>query len=154
MRRFALTFLYLLIFWMLFAGKLTYEEFVLGTFVSLAIAQMTYRFVIPERGDINTVDRVLALLRFTIVFIVEEIKAHIFLLRAVITGKSHAGVVVLKKPFKSEFANFVVLNGITLTPGTLTVEVKDDDAIIHCFNVKRSKNVGRSFMKTLKGAFK
>ena len=84
---------------------------------------------------------------------IEEIKAHVLVFRAVVSGKTHPGVIRIKKPFKSDFANFLVFNGITFTPGTLTVEINDEHATIHCLNIMRSRNAGVKFVEALRGAF-
>ena len=153
MRRFALTFLMLMAAWILITGSVSYEEIVLGTFVSLAVAQMIYKLAIPARGDIKIVDGLLALLKFLIVLFVEEIKAHIFVLKAIVTGKTRAGLLEIEKPFKSEIANYFVLNGITLTPGTFTLEV-NDRVLVHCMDVRKSKDAGSRYAEVLRGAFK
>ena len=45
------------------------------------------------------------------------------------------GIVKVKTSLKSEFAKTILANSITLTPGTLTVEVNGDDFYVHWINV-------------------
>jgi multicomponent Na+:H+ antiporter subunit E len=45
------------------------------------------------------------------------------------------GIVKVKTNLKNEFAKTILANSITLTPGTLTVEVDGDDFYVHWINV-------------------
>ncbi len=41
------------------------------------------------------------------------------------------GIVRVKSSLKSEFAKMLLANSITMTPGTITVDIIDDDFYIH-----------------------
>jgi multicomponent Na+:H+ antiporter subunit E len=45
------------------------------------------------------------------------------------------GIVRVKTNLKNDFAKTILANSITLTPGTLTVEVNGDDFYVHWINV-------------------
>ena len=45
------------------------------------------------------------------------------------------GIVRIKTSLTSEFAKTILANSITLTPGTLTVEVDGEDFYVHWINV-------------------
>lgn len=45
------------------------------------------------------------------------------------------GIVKVKTGLKSELAKTILANSITLTPGTLTVEMDEDDYYIHWINI-------------------
>ncbi len=154
MRRFALSFIILLSVWILTTGRLSYEELVLGSFVSLAIAQLVYKFMIPRRGELNIVDRLISMLKFLVVLFVEEVKAHSRVTKAIITGDINPGLMRMKKPFKSEIANYFVLNGITFTPGTLTVVADDNDnVVVHCLDIEKTREPGSGYMDTFREVF-
>jgi multicomponent Na+:H+ antiporter subunit E len=65
------------------------------------------------------------------------------------------GIVEVKTKLKSKFARMLLANSITLTPGTLTVDVKDDSFFIHWIDVKNedveaaSKEIVEKFEKYL-----
>lgn len=46
------------------------------------------------------------------------------------------GIVRVKTRLKSPFARMLLCNSITLTPGTLTIDIIGDDIYVHCINVK------------------
>ena len=52
-------------------------------------------------------------------------------------------LVTMKTSLKSEFARFVFANSITLTPGTVTVELEDDTLVIHAIDAKSAGDTMR-----------
>jgi len=65
------------------------------------------------------------------------------------------GIVKIKTKIKSGMGRAILANSITLTPGTFTVDIKDDTLYIHCIKVKdtdvekASKNIAGKFEKIL-----
>ena len=72
------------------------------------------------------------------VFFIELIKSNLDVTRRVLTPSLpiNPGFVEVKTKLKSKFARMLLANTITLTPGTLTVEVKDDSYFIHWIDVE------------------
>jgi multicomponent Na+:H+ antiporter subunit E len=56
----------------------------------------------------------------------------------VITGKINPGIVKISPNLKTDFGITMLANSITLTPGTLSVDIDEDsnDLYIHWINVK------------------
>ena len=48
------------------------------------------------------------------------------------------GIVEVKTKLKSRLGRLILANSITLTPGTFTVEIRDDSLFIHWIDVKGS----------------
>lgn len=65
-------------------------------------------------------------------------KANVDVAYRVITGKINPGIIKLKTGLKTDFGVMLLANSITLTPGTLTVEVDEEtnDLYVHWINVK------------------
>ena len=69
------------------------------------------------------------------------------------------GIVKVKTGLKSEMARTFLANSITLTPGTMTVDIKDDHLYIHWINVRHtevedaSKDIVSRFEPLLKKIF-
>jgi len=65
------------------------------------------------------------------------IKANIDVAYRVITGKINPGIVKISPQLKSDAAITMLANSITLTPGTLSVDIDEDnnDLYIHWINV-------------------
>jgi multicomponent Na+:H+ antiporter subunit E len=54
----------------------------------------------------------------------------------------NAGIVKVKTKLKSPMGRLILTNSITLTPGTLTVDIKDDTLYIHWIDVKDKEESG------------
>lgn len=72
-------------------------------------------------------------------FLFALIKANLKVAYAVITGKTRTAIVEIDPMLKNDFAIAMLADSITLTPGTLTLEVKDDKLYVHCLNAKSAK---------------
>jgi len=70
-------------------------------------------------------------------FFIELTKANLDVAYRVITGRIRPGIIRLKTDMKTDFALLMLANSITLTPGTLTVDVdeKTNDLFIHVINI-------------------
>jgi multicomponent Na+:H+ antiporter subunit E len=68
--------------------------------------------------------------------------ANIEVAYRVITGKIRPGIVRIKPDLKTNLGRTILANSITLTPGTLTVDIdeKNGDIIVHWINVKETES--------------
>ena len=70
-------------------------------------------------------------------FFLEMAKANLDVAYRVITGRIRPGIVRVKAGMKTDMGALFLANSITLTPGTLTVNIDDEtnDLFIHMINV-------------------
>ncbi len=156
MKRFAAIFLLCLSIWMFLSGP-KFQEFVVACITSLIIANLTYKYVFSSKFEV-TPYKIFSFIQFLIVWIIEEIKSCFSMSKKIITGvdEKNVGFVKVKIPFKSKFGNFLVFNGITLTPGTISVELDESKKIatIHSVDLKNAKNGYYKYVDALKGGFR
>jgi multicomponent Na+:H+ antiporter subunit E len=71
------------------------------------------------------------------VFIEELVRANLNVLRLVLSPRIHIepGIIEIQTTLKSPIGRLVLANSITLTPGTLVVDIKGDTLFIHWINV-------------------
>ena len=74
---------------------------------------------------------------YIFVFIFELIKANLDVATRVISPSLpiNPGIVEVKTRLKSKIGRLALANSITLTPGTLTVDIKEDSLFIHWIDV-------------------
>lgn len=74
---------------------------------------------------------------YIFVFIYELFKANFDVAFRVISPKLpiNPGIVKVKTKLKSDFGRMMLANSITLTPGTLTVDIKDEFIYVHWIDV-------------------
>ena len=120
-------------------GLWSIEEILLGLILSLIagfISQAT--FVKKDMRMINPVRWILFLAYLIGPFFIALAKANIDVAYRVITGKINPGIVKISPNLKTDLGITMLANSITLTPGTLSVDIDEDtrDLYIHWINVK------------------
>jgi multicomponent Na+:H+ antiporter subunit E len=75
------------------------------------------------------------------VFFFNLAKANIDVAYRVLTGRINPGIVRIKPGLKTDLGRTVLANSITLTPGTLTVDVDKEkgDLFVHWINVQETR---------------
>ena len=75
---------------------------------------------------------------YVLVFLVELVKSNLDVARRILTPSLpiNPGIVEVKTKLTSKMARMLLANSISLTPGTLTVDLIDDKLFIHWIDVK------------------
>ena len=100
---------------------------------------------------------IIAMIGYIFMFAWEIVKANWDVAKRVVTPtvNINPGVVKIKTKLKSNLGRLVLANSITLTPGTLTIDVIDDTLYIHWIDVstqdvqKASEEIAAVFEKYL-----
>lgn len=118
--------------WVLLTGSLAVDELLMGAVVAAGVALATPRSPLFSGFVINAATP-LSLLRYLVHFIVALIKANLDMARRVLTPALplNPAVVEIQTKLESRLGRLLLANSITLTPGTLTVDVKDQRLIVH-----------------------
>lgn len=132
--------------WLLLTWKFELSSILVGLFISLAVSLFFGELltVTPQRA-LNPV-RYFWLLCYIPVFLWEMIKANIDVAYRVLHPKLpiNPGIVKIKTNLKSEVSKTFLANSITLTPGTMTIDIKEDELYIHWIDVKSKEVSGAS----------
>jgi len=138
MSKFIFSFIIYFAFWLAFTTSLQTDEVIAGALVALLMALLTGKHF-SDDGMKNLSPRKLwyALL-YLFVFLWEMLKANLDVARRVITPKIpiNPGIVEVPTKLQSNVAKLALANSITLTPGTLTVDIIDDKLYIHWIDVR------------------
>ncbi len=138
MKNFSITFLILMIVWVLLNNTFQPDILIVGAVIALFLSfflckkcELFTEMNFTPKGLIYTII-------FLGVFFIELIKSNLDVTRRVLSPSLpiNPGFVEVKTKLKSKFARMLLANTITLTPGTLTVEVKDDSYFIHWIDVE------------------
>ena len=118
-------------FWVLLTWRFTFEELAAGALVSAAVALFSARFFIHEDATwLLNPGRFLSLLRFWLgTFPVEMFKANVDMARRCFGGCKNVNPGIVKVPveLESDYGQAALANAITLTPGTITLDIAEDD---------------------------
>ena len=99
--------------------------------------------------------RVIRLARFTIFFFKEVIVSNIRIMIEVLTPTHYMqpGVVAVPLDAKTDLEIFLLANLVTLTPGTLSLEVSDDRKTLYIHAMYVDKDDLKTFRKRVKEDF-
>ena len=127
----------LFIIWVIANGTLAFDTLIAGAVVSAIIALAFASF-----SQVYSVIRwspkvVFYYLMYLSVFIIELVKANLNVMRLVFSPRIDIkpGIVEIKTELKSPIGRLALANSITLTPGTLVVDIKGNSLFIHWINI-------------------
>ncbi len=132
------TVLMLFLIWLLLTGKATLDEVLTGIFVAIIISLFTGSLV-SKRGMFHFLpEQLWGKVKFIFVFMIELVKANVDVAKRVLSPKIplNPGIVRVKTKLVYPNDKLWLANSITLTPGTMTLDVKDDELFIHWIDVK------------------
>jgi len=133
LRHYALVFGVCLLLWMLLVGSLDAQELLAGVVVSAAVTLLFgSRFGILTGFRFSLLAPVYILI-YLGYFMVALVRANLDLALRVISPSLpiNPALVEIKTTLKSPLGRLLLANSITLTPGTLTVDVLDDTLLVH-----------------------
>lgn len=130
-------YLLFLAIWIILNGRITLEIVLFG----LAIATVMFLFVCKFMGysikkELWLFKNFFLLLWYVIVLVVEILKANFTVVKMIFSVKYQIepALVSFRSPLKTGFANFLLANSITLTPGTITVSAENGEFTVHCLD--------------------
>ena len=138
-RSFSTLIIYFL-FWLAYTASFAAEEMIIGIIIATLLSLFTYKSFTQIKSDNNIFKRIISFVAYIPIFIIEMVKANIDVARRVINPNLpiNPGIVKINTDLSSDYAKLFLANSITLTPGTLTMDVKDDSLYIHWIDVASS----------------
>lgn len=137
-------FLTLMLLWVLFNGRLTWEIVAFGAAVSALITLFAGRCLgYSPKKALAALKRLWRARAYPAALIREIVKSNIALVKLV--WQPHIEVkprlVSFRTPVKSPLARELLSNSITLTPGTITASLEGDELKVHCLDESFSDGI-------------
>lgn len=145
----------LFILWVIFNGKINTEIAVLGVIFSLLITMFTQKFFFHEtRNTKHIIKESFMTVAYIGVLIIEILKANFAVLTVMLGSKIEIEpcFCYFKTDLKDPIHRILLANSITLTPGTITVELSEDGLYkVHCLDKSFAPGMDDSiFVKMLR----
>ena len=122
--------LFLFALWLILSGSLHFQNLFVGLAVSYAIALLYVKMFKDE-----TVYRfsVSAFLGYLVVLFKNLLKSNIQINKRILSKEMNisAAIVAVETDLDSDWKKLLLANSITLTPGTLTLDIKGNTLFIH-----------------------
>ncbi len=150
-----------LIFWLLLTFSLTTPNIIVGIVAALATSILFGRFFVTSVSKLLHPHRYFWFIVYLIIFIWECLKANIEVAYRVLHPAMpiKPGIVKIKIDLKTDIAKTTLANSITMTPGTITVDIIDDYIYVHWIYISTdnpdeySQKVSGKFEKYIKKIF-
>ena len=150
-----------LIFWLLITFNLTLANIIVGILASLITTQLFAKYFFSGVIKVIQPQRYFWLIIYLFIFLWECIKANFDVAYRVLHPAMpiKPGIVKVKTGLKSDFARTMLANSITMTPGTITVDIIDDYSYVHWIYVSSedpevySRKMSGRFEKYIKQIF-
>ena len=124
--------------WLLLTWTTNVQNLIVGGVVSLIVGLIFGNLFIEAPAKVFQFGRWFWFILYIPVFTWEMAKANFDVAYRVLHPKMPItpGIVKVKTKLKSEMGKVFLANSITLTPGTFTIDLKDDILYIHWINVR------------------
>ncbi|MBR4724908.1 MAG: Na+/H+ antiporter subunit E [Lachnospiraceae bacterium] len=147
-------FLLLTLLWIVFNGRFTIEVLLFGVAISGLICFFLVRFFgYSFRKELRALKILPDLIIYIFVLLIEIIKANFTVMKLILFKAREIEPVVVHfhTDLKSRYAKVLLANSITLTPGTITSSMHDDEYYVHCLDKKLGNGISDSvFVRRLK----
>jgi len=136
--RFIITFLTMAGGWLLFTWSIDPGSLLAGAAASLVVASLTYTIFVEEQeaGRRAHLFRPHMMIVFLLVLVFNMYVASFQVLYRIIRGKINPGVVHFRTHLKTDIARVAMTSAITLTPGTITLNLDDDHLVVHWLDTR------------------
>ena len=123
--------------WIIFNGRVTLEIILFGIAISGLMFAFVCRFMDYSMEKERVFYRKFPLFcKYVVLLVKEIIKANLAVCHLILTRREVAEPVIVKvhTNLKTETARVILANSITLTPGTITVSLTEQELLVHCLD--------------------
>ena len=149
--------------WLMLTGIQDVQEIVAGVIVAALVAIFSGHFLVTSTKKNSFIKRVLYGIRYILKFLWEMIKANLHVAWIVIHPRLpvRPGIIKIHSELKKDVSLTMLANSITLTPGTLTIDIDEQqhNLYIHLIDVlstdveENTKHIGARFEPLLTEVF-
>ena len=148
----AVLFTVLLLLWLLLSRPFSYQELIAGAAVAIVLS------LLPLPGSkiyseiVLWPKKLFYAVAYLIHFLIAVVQSNLDVAFRVLSPRLpiNPGIVRVRTRLKSSLGRLILANSITLTPGTITVEVRGDELFIHWINIQAA-DIDESTQKIVAG---
>lgn len=133
--------------WVVYNGQITLEIAVFGLAIAGALFAFSCKFMdYSVQKELNNYKKVFQLIGYVFLLIREILKANVSVIRMILTEKEEADPVLVsfRSDLKTTTGKAFLANAITLTPGTITVQLEEDRYTVHCLDEAMAEGLDES----------
>ncbi len=140
-------FLLYFLLWVIFNGNFTLEIAVFGVVIAAAVFAFTCKFadysIEKEKMLFRNFFRII---RYVVVLVIEIVKANFAVVHLIWSEERDADLAfaTFQGSFMAAAGRSALANAITLTPGTITVQLEDNVYTVHCLDESLAEGIDES----------
>lgn len=146
-------FLLLFALWLIFNGRITLEIVIIGAVICSAIYFFCCRFMgFSFKKDKKILKEIPYIVQYIGNLLFEVVKAAVLTSKLIFKKEQpKPSLIKFKTDLKTNTARVLLANSITLTPGTITVDLVGNEYTIHCLDKSFGDGIDESsFVKLLR----
>lgn len=153
MRAYIVVFLSTFLLWVLLTGSMAIEELGAGLLVASVVSAVSTPHLSVFNGLKIHPAALLHLIHYLVYFFIALVRANLDMARRILSPSLpiNPGIVEVETSLESPLGRMLLANSITLTPGTLTVDLKEDRLLIHWINVPEGIDVAAATRRIAAG---
>ncbi len=135
------------LFWIMLNGRVTAEIAVFGVVISLFLYVFAWKNLgYSPRHELILLRNLPLVLLFLLLLIKEVTVSTITMCGFIFNQKYIPEPVIVHfyTPIQSDFLQVVLANAISLTPGTITIRLRDGEFQVHCYDKTMAKGIDDS----------
>lgn len=139
-------FILFFLFWIFLNGKFTLELVIIGLILSAIVYAFACFFLsFSFKKDIKLCKCIPLLLFYVLVLILEVVKSNLNIISLIWSSKHpEPEIVHFKVDLNTRFLRVIYANSITLTPGTITILIDDDQYVVHALRKEYASGINNS----------
>ena len=141
-------FILIFIFWFLLSGMTNLLMIMLGLFSSFLVVWIINKMDLVDHEvsfhNFNIGKLIMYFFWLLREIIVSNLKVCLYIVTP--NKKINPEIIKIKSSQNSEFANVLYANSITLTPGTVTIDVDKNDFIVHTLDTQFKESLEKNIM--------
>lgn len=137
-------FILLFLLWLIFNGTVTVETVIFGIVISGLIYWFGCNFMgMSPKKEWRYIKKAGVFLEFVAVLFVEVIKANVITIRTILSHRYEIEPVIVSfdAHFETRLCRVLFANSITLTPGTITVDIIGDRYKVHALDISYTEGI-------------
>ncbi len=137
-----------LVLWMILNGRITWEVFLTGLVLAVPVYLffcLVMRFT-PKR-EWDFIRNLPWLIKYFGILLWEIVKANVAVTKLILSDRLEPEPILVRfhRPFKKNSHEVLLANSITLTPGTITVDLSEDDWFtVHALDREFAEGIDQS----------
>lgn len=147
-----MVFVCLFLFWILINGKINLEIALIGLLVSSIVYLFACKFLnFSIKKDLMCARAIPFMIAYIFVLIFEVIKSNFNVMKVIASNKYDPKIEHFQVDIKSPILRTIYANSITITPGTISILLTEDEYIVHALRSEFAEGIANNtLVKILK----